>query len=37
MAQWFSLRPNLQYVINPGGTGKIPGAFVIGLSTSVTF
>ncbi len=29
--------PNLQYVINPGGTGKIPNAFVIGLYTQVTF
>ena len=37
MAPWFSLRPNLQYVINPGGTGKIPDAFVIGLYTNVTF
>ena len=37
MAPWFSLRPNLQYVINPGGTGKIPDAFVIGLYTKVAF
>lgn len=37
LAPWLSLRPNLQYVINPGGTGKIPDAFVIGLSTNVTF
>jgi porin len=35
--RWLSLRPNLQYVINPGGTGKIPNAFVIGLYTQVTF
>ncbi len=34
---WLSIRPNLQYVINPGGTGKIPNAFVIGLHTGVTF
>ncbi|WP_414476103.1 carbohydrate porin [Microvirga sp. M2] len=34
---WLSLRPNLQYVINPGGTGKIPNAFVVGLHTQVTF
>lgn len=36
-APWFKVRPNLQYVINPGGTGKIPNAFVIGLYTQVTF
>ena len=37
MAPWLSLRPNLQYVFNPGGTGKTPNAFVIGLHTNVTF
>lgn len=37
IAPWLSLRPNLQYVIHPGGTGKIPDAFVIGLYTQVTF
>lgn len=37
VAPWLVLRPNLQYVMNPGGTGKIPDAFVIGLYTQVTF
>lgn len=37
LAPWFAIRPNLQYVINPGGTGKISNAFVIGLYTSITF
>jgi porin len=37
LAKWFKVRPNLQYVINPGGTGKIHNAFVIGLYTEVTF
>jgi porin len=37
IAPWLSVRPNLQYIINPGGTGKIPNAFVIGLYTGVTF
>lgn len=37
IAPWLSVRPNFQYVINPGGTGKIPNAFVIGLHTGVTF
>ena len=34
---WLRIRPNLQFVINPGGTDKIPNAFVIGLYTQVTF
>jgi carbohydrate-selective porin OprB len=37
LTRWLKIRPNLQYVINPGGTGKIPNAFVIGLYTEVTF
>lgn len=37
VAPWVSVRPNLQYIINPGGTGKIPNGFVIGLYTGVTF
>ena len=37
VAPWLSLRPNLQYVIRPGGTGEIPDAFVVGLYTRVTF
>jgi porin len=37
IAPWLSVRPNLQYVIRPGGTGTIPNAVVIGLHTSVTF
>jgi porin len=37
VAPWLSVHPNLQYIINPGGTGKIPNAFVIGLYTGVTF
>lgn len=34
---WLVLRPNLQYVFHPGGTGRIPDAFVVGLYTQVTF
>ncbi len=37
LAPWLTLRPNLQYVIRPDGTGKIPNAFVICLYTQVTF
>jgi porin len=37
IAPWLSVRRNLQYVINPGGTGKIHNALILGLFTSVTF
>lgn len=37
LAPWFAIRPNLQYVIHPGGAGKVSNALVIGLYTSVTF
>ena len=37
IAPWLSARPNVQYIINPGGAGKIPNAFVSGLYTGVTF
>ena len=37
IAPWLALRPNLQYIIRPNGTGKIPDACVIGMYTQVTF
>ena len=36
-APWLMLRPNLQYVVNPGSTNNIDDAFVLGLSTRVIF
>ena len=36
-AKWLMLRPNLQYVINPGSTNNVDDAFVIGLSSKVIF
>jgi len=36
MAPWFYITPDVQYVINPGGT-DIPNALVIGFETGVTF
>lgn len=35
--KWLMLRPNLQYVINPGSTNNVDDAFVLGLSTKVVF
>lgn len=37
IAPWLTLRSNLQYIIRPNGTGKIPDAFIIDLYTQVTF
>jgi porin len=34
---WFSLQPDLQYIINPGGIGRLPNAFVAGLRFNVLF
>jgi len=34
---WFSLQPDIQYIINPGGIGRTPNAFVAGLRFNVTF
>ncbi len=31
------IQPDLQWVINPGGTGRIPNALVLGAQMSVTF
>ena len=34
---WLQVRPNLQYVIRPGGTGQVRNAVVFGLFTHMTF
>ena len=34
---WFYLQPDIQGVINPGGTGKIPNALVLALQFGVPF
>jgi carbohydrate-selective porin OprB len=37
VTKWFSLQPNLQWVLRPGATGQIPSAFVVGLQTVIDF
>ena len=37
ITRWAYLQPDLQYVIDPGGTGDIPDAVVIGAQMGVTF
>jgi porin len=29
--------PDLQYIIRPGGTGRIPDAFVVGFEAGINF
>ncbi|MFM8809909.1 MAG: carbohydrate porin [Chthoniobacterales bacterium] len=35
--RFFYVQPDLQYIIQPGGTGSIPNAFVLGAQIGVTF
>jgi len=33
--RWLQVQPDLQYIINPGGTGKIPNALVLGFQLAL--
>lgn len=35
--KWLMLRPNIQYVINPGATSYVDNALVLGLSSKIIF
>ena len=35
LTKWLHIQPDIQYVINPGGTGDIPDALVLGFQLSV--
>ncbi|HCN27685.1 MAG TPA: hypothetical protein DIT64_02655 [Verrucomicrobiales bacterium] len=37
LAAWWTLSPNLQYVMHPGGSGAIPNAWVFALQTTLRF
>jgi porin len=37
LTTWFNVEPDFQYIINPGGFGKIPNAAVFGIRFNVTF
>ena len=34
---WLQVEPDVQYIVNPGGTGRTPDAVVLGFQLSVTF
>lgn len=36
-AKWLMLRPNIQYIINPGSTNSVGNALVLGLSSKLFF
>ena len=36
-SQFLYAQPNIQYIVQPGGTGSIPNAFVLGMQIGVTF
>ena len=33
--RWLQVQPDLQYIVNPGGTGKIPNALVLGFQLAL--
>ena len=35
--RFFYIQPDLQYIVNPGGTGHIPNALVLGAQVGITF
>lgn len=37
ISPWFAVQPDLQYIVQPGGSTAIPNALVLGLSVSVDF
>ncbi len=37
VARWLQFQPDFQYIIKPGGTGKIPDAFVGGFQMAINF
>jgi len=36
LTQWLNIQPDIQYVIQPGGTGDIPNALVLGFQLGVS-
>jgi porin len=37
LSRFFYAQPNIQYIVQPGGTGSIPNALVFGMQIGVTF
>ncbi|MFM8657176.1 MAG: carbohydrate porin, partial [Chthoniobacterales bacterium] len=37
LSPWFTVQPDVQYIVQPGGSTAIPNAFVLGLSVGIDF
>jgi porin len=37
LTPWFELQPDIQYLMQPGGSSATPGALVLGLSATINF
>lgn len=37
VSPWFTVQPDLQYIVQPGGSTAIPNALVLGLSVAIDF
>jgi porin len=37
VGNWLSLRPNIQYIVHPGGTSQNDNVLVLGLKAGVKF
>jgi len=37
LTPWLSVQPNVQYIINPGGTQDLGNAFILGARAAITF
>ena len=37
ISPWFSVQPDLQYILQPGGSTAVPNALVLGLSVEIDF
>lgn len=37
LTPWFALQPDLQFIVQPGGSTALPDALVLGLSASIDF
>ncbi|MNC79625.1 Porin B precursor [compost metagenome] len=37
VTNWLTVRPNLQYIVHPGGVDKVDDAFVMGLMIRASF
>jgi porin len=37
LTPWFELQPDVQFIVQPGGSTALPGALVLGLSATIDF